>query len=467
MDRRRKWNTKLISVKDRYNYRFFKNDFPSTGNTQLDEVYAVNDLELYKQEGSIGYELLCRYFMSGFILYASDDYCRAFYPGAHSCYNLNTDSMEGASRVYPLISAWISSGRETRLKVLGEEYCLIDVLKKGVLAGTDPENRVGWGKVRDYDQKIAEASDIALSLWISREAVWSAFNDKEKRQVLNWLNQCVDKRVVDNNWHLFVSIINAVLESLGGGERCTKSYRRIKEFYVGDGWFSDGMNGAVDYYNAWSFHYSLYWLDMIWDGADKGYCSEVLGLFLDKYKYFFCEYGYPVFGRSVCYRTSAACPLLISVLNGDACIDPCYVRSVFDKQLDFFIRNEAVVEGRLTQGYFQDDYRYLDQYSGPASPLWGARGLVLALMIDKSNSFWNGQKKKMYVASKGYEIEVKPLNNVLVGDSSSGHVSFKKDQHKPTYNRKYTLKDLLLGHQKRKRKVSGVDLQFYTSKQIV
>ena len=32
------------------------------------------------------------------------------------------------------------------------------------------------------------------------------------------------------------------------------------EFYLGDGWFTDGPDGPVDYYNAWGFYYHIGWI---------------------------------------------------------------------------------------------------------------------------------------------------------------------------------------------------------------
>lgn len=99
---------------------------------------------------------------------------------------------------------------------------------------------------------------------------------------------------MDNNWHLFGLTVEAVLCDLSGeGEIDPQKYQRIKAFYVGEGWFRDGARGNYDYYNAWGFHYSLYWLDQIDPQFDRAFIHDALRQFNDGYRHLITPRGSP------------------------------------------------------------------------------------------------------------------------------------------------------------------------------
>ena len=148
-----------------------------------------------------------------------------------------------------LIGAWLHSGRASTVTLsTGRSVDLADILVRGITAGTDRNAPSYWGDIRDLDQRIVEASDIALTLWLTRDVVWSRLAPAARQNALAWLDQVNDKRLPDNNWHLFVTFVNAVDATLGGPDRRASSlanYSRFKSFYRGDGWFSDGTGERV------------------------------------------------------------------------------------------------------------------------------------------------------------------------------------------------------------------------------
>ncbi|WP_258318146.1 DUF2264 domain-containing protein, partial [Escherichia coli] len=75
----------------------------------------------------------------------------------------------------------------------------------------------------------------------------------EQERILCWLQGVNNCKTVDNNWHLFIVLTQQVVLALSGkGENSEQRYARVKEFYVGEGWFRDGANGNFDYYNSWA-----------------------------------------------------------------------------------------------------------------------------------------------------------------------------------------------------------------------
>ncbi|MBC2873241.1 DUF2264 domain-containing protein [Klebsiella pneumoniae] len=131
-----------------------------------------------------------------------------------------------------------------------------------------------------------------------------------KKQISDWFNQCLRYKVIDNNG-FFPLTIQFVLKSLTGNDQINiKYYQRIKEFYNDDGWFKDGIDGGYDYYNAWGFYYSLYWLSVIEPDFDKEFISAAIDKFNAGFQYFIGPSGVPLFGRSLCYRLAVTAPLI-------------------------------------------------------------------------------------------------------------------------------------------------------------
>ena len=95
----------------------------------------------------------------------------------------------------PMISAWIYSGRPSVIQNFdGQQIDLLKVAKEGLLAGTNPKSKGFWGYICDYDQRIVEAADIALSVWLLRgPLVAPTFfarkrNDFEMASIGKWEN---------------------------------------------------------------------------------------------------------------------------------------------------------------------------------------------------------------------------------------------------------------------------------------
>lgn len=205
-----------------------------------------------------------RYLLTGFLEWRSPDGSRAAYPGLLSNHSRVIDKIEGFSRFAPVIGSWLAAGRPASVETLdGEPVELPKLLLESFLAGTDPTAQGYWGIAERADQRICEAADIALALWLSRASVWPLLSDAQRDMVANWLRAMTTPNVYDNNWHLLPVIILLVLrqfhsETLPPGGR--DHYARIRNFHLGAGWYADGKRQKVDHYNGWGFHYGLSWI---------------------------------------------------------------------------------------------------------------------------------------------------------------------------------------------------------------
>jgi hypothetical protein len=393
-------------------------------------VAAESLLEGFRRSSypsSGAYDSLFRYFILGWQTYRLPDGASAIYPGLPSSHGAGADQMEGFARLAPLVAAWISSGRPGKIELYnGFSVDLNALLREGVLTGTNPRSRGYWGTIADYDQRLVEASDIALILWLGRHTLWQGLTESERSQVGRWLFQVNGKRVRDNNWHLFVTFTNVVLAALGQPsdlKEARQHYVRLKSFYRGDGWFSDGPSPTFDYYNAWSIHYLLYWLTQVDPSWDPDFIRNASGLFLGKYRYLFGPAGFPIRGRSVCYRMAAPAPLVAGQLAPLHIVPPDEARRALDDVWRYFIARNAVSEGMVTQGYCGPDPRVLDNYSGPASCLWSLRSLVMAFSQAPGTSLWTARAGRSPVDTADVDVSIPAIQWRIVGRRGSGYVS--------------------------------------------
>lgn len=110
--------------------------------------------------------------------------------------------------------------------------------------------------------------------------------------------------------------------------RIISALKKIEEWYVGDGWYSDGPNFAFDYYNSFVLHpMFVECQEIITDGGKKnawyipakGFEKSVkrmqrMGIILERF--ISPEGTFPVFGRSIAYRTGTLQPLGLLAWRG-------------------------------------------------------------------------------------------------------------------------------------------------------
>ncbi|GAB3100004.1 DUF2264 domain-containing protein [Aestuariicella hydrocarbonica] len=337
------------------------------------------------------------------------------YPGLGSIYGADNDGLEGMSRLLPLWAAYITSPQAQ--PVLAED--MLRYIGRVLSRGTNPADPAYWGEITDRSTLICEAADIALAVWLVRGSVWLHLPKNDRVRILTWLKQVQGKKTADNNWHLFVVLIEKVIQSLDKSyqpEYMTQ-YQRIKSFYLGQGCFKDGENGQVDLYNAWGFHYCLYWLDQIDPDFDADFIKHSICEYSRWFQYLFTSNGCPLFGRSLCYRMAMPVPIQAANEYAPQEFSDGKILHILYSCWSFFINNGALKYGRPTQGVFEDDPTWLDPYTGPASAFWGTRSLVMyfyrSTAVDWTQTHLaplpaEEEKKTLQVSSAGFCVTTEP-----------------------------------------------------------
>ena len=87
-------------------------------------------------------------------------------------YNRRTIQMEGFSRpLWALAPYWMGGGKNS---------AFAEIYRKGLIAGTDPDNSEYWGNPGDYDQRFVEMAAIACAILEVPAEVWTPLTDLQK-----------------------------------------------------------------------------------------------------------------------------------------------------------------------------------------------------------------------------------------------------------------------------------------------
>lgn len=174
---------------------------------------------------------------------------------------------------------------------------------------------------RQEGQTLVDAAYIAESFLRGYDALWLPLDSLTKQRYINEFTQL---RRVDpsySNWLLFSATVESFLRKAGAPSdtyRISSSLRKIEEWYVGDGWYSDGPHFAFDYYNSFVIHpMYIEALEIfteagkhkkIWNMPGCNYHTAIaraqrFGMILERL--ISPEGTLPVVGRSITYRTGS------------------------------------------------------------------------------------------------------------------------------------------------------------------
>ena len=302
-------------------------------------------------------------------------------------YNQNAIELEAFSRpLWALVPFWVGGGSDPEFE---------KIYRKGLAAGTDPENPEYWGTTGEYDQCYVEMAAIACGILTAPEKLWAPLSDTEKQNLAAWLGQINAHTIPDCNWQFFRILVNLALKSVGmpySPELLEDGLCKIDSYYSGDGWSTDGASVQKDYYIPWAIqYYGLLYSKFAADTDPRraALYRQRAQLFAQQFVYWFDANGAALpFGRSLTYRFAqnsfwAACiwaglePLPLPVMKGIIVRNLAWwlARPIFDR------------DGVLTIGYGYPQMYMAEQYNAPGSPYWGLK-VFLLLALPDDHPFW-------------------------------------------------------------------------------
>ena len=206
---------------------------------------------------------------------------------------------------------------------------------KAYANAVDPKSPdyLGWGS---GGQTLVDAAYLAESFLRAWDALWVPLDQMTKDRYKKEFQNLRRYSPPYQNWVLFCSLEECFLLKAGGNVdhyRLRSGLYKIEEWYVGDGWYSDGPAFAFDYYNSYVIH-PMYFEAMetlVQNGRAAGtfHYVDLKGKRLSardklpsvvermqKYsvileRFISPEGTYPVFGRSIPYRMAVFQPLAL------------------------------------------------------------------------------------------------------------------------------------------------------------
>ena len=276
---------------------------------------------------------------------------------------------------------------------------------KSYAQSVDPESKdyLLW---RKEGQPLVDAAYIAESFLRGYDALWVPLDDLTKQRYIAEFQQL---RRVDppyTNWLLFSSTVECFLKKAGAQTdyyRITSALRKVDEWYVGDGWYSDGEDFAFDYYNSFVIH-PMYveCLEVMTNGGKQNIWNVKGGNFPNALKrmqrfgmilerFVSPEGTFPVFGRSITYRTGVLQPLALLSLRGwlPKELPAGHVRAAMTAVIQrmFGDNRNFNAEGYLTLGFNGSQPNISDWYTNNGS-LYLASLAFLPLGLPADAPFW-------------------------------------------------------------------------------
>lgn len=276
---------------------------------------------------------------------------------------------------------------------------------KSYAQSVDPESKdyLLW---RKEGQPLVDAAYIAESFLRGYDALWVPLDDLTKQRYIVEFQQL---RRVDppyTNWLLFSSTVECFLKKAGAQTdycRITSALRKVDEWYVGDGWYSDGEDFAFDYYNSFVIH-PMYveCLEVMTNGGKQNIWNVKGGNFPNALKrmqrfgmilerFVSPEGTFPVFGRSITYRTGVLQPLALLSLRGwlPKELPAGQVRAAMTAVIQrmFGDNRNFNAEGYLTLGFNGSQPNISDWYTNNGS-LYLASLAFLPLGLPADAPFW-------------------------------------------------------------------------------
>ena len=308
--------------------------------------------------------------------------------------------LECFGRLMDGISPWLSlpddESKEGKIRKKLRQLALLSY-KNAV----DPNNldTMLWYS-KNTKQPLVDAAYLAES-FLRAPGLWHQLDDITQRRYIECFKKTRKIKPSLNNWLLFSGIVECFFILAGEKPDVRKMFdiaEQINEWYVGDGWYSDGKYFAMNYYNSFVIHpMFIQMLEIMEKNQIKVPVSSKIALYrMQKYNLFIerlisPEGKFPPFGRSIVYRLAVFQTLSLSIWkyglpkplsNGG-------VRNALTKVMInmFKIRENFNKKGFLSLGFSGHQPNVANIYSNNGSTYITSL-IFLALGLPANHPFW-------------------------------------------------------------------------------
>jgi hypothetical protein len=313
--------------------------------------------------------------------------------------NPNVTYLEAVGRTMAGVAPWLSLPDDDTKEGV-QRKTLREALLKGIANAVDPASP-DYLNFRIGGQPIVDAAFMAQGFLRAPKTLWDPLDPLTKQRVVEEFKSLRNRNVPYNNWLLFAAINEAFLLEVGEDAdpvRIEFAKRKINEWYKGDGWYSDGPNFSMDYYNSFVIHPMLVDLYKVLLDKKKINADEYQTVVKRMVRYseflerFISPDGtFPPFGRSLTYRTGAFQALAQSALMEQLPenVAPAQVRCALTAVMHRLYEgcNNFNSNGWLVLGFCGSQPMMADYYTSTGS-LYMASLAFLPLGLSPDHKFW-------------------------------------------------------------------------------
>ncbi|MDR3340378.1 MAG: DUF2264 domain-containing protein [Candidatus Symbiothrix sp.] len=263
---------------------------------------------------------------------------------------------------------------------------------------------LGWNV---HGQALVDAAFLANSFLRAPKQLWEPLDEKTKKRYILEFQGLRRYTPVYSNWLLFTGMIETFLMSIGeeyDAYRIEIAVRKIEEWYVGDGWYSDGPRFAFDYYNSYVIQ-PMYFeiIEALHKSKKQPRIDDNRLITVRKRMQRYAstlerlvspEGAFPVFGRSMTYRLGVFQPLSLLAWKNNlpAELSEGQVRNALTNVMKrmFSVEGNFNEQGFLQLGFAGHQPELADVYTNSGS-LYLTSVVFLPLGLPVDHSFWTSE----------------------------------------------------------------------------
>lgn len=326
--------------------------------------------------------------------------------------------MEAFGRLMTGIAPWLDLPNDNTQESKQREQLRAWALKSYANA-VDPQSPdyLQW---EDEGQALVDAAFIANSFIRAPNSLWPPLDKLTKERYIEKFKSLRSVKPAYNNWLLFRAMVEIFLVSIDeqhDGFALDVAIRKMDEWYLGDGWYSDGKEFSLDYYNSFVIHPML--VETLEIMKHKNMLSplsfdDALAR-MQRYNYnlervISPEGTFSPIGRSITYRLGVFQPLMLASWKYTLPKDVTYgqlryatttvMKNMFEGANNF---NE---QGYLNLGFVGHQPNLADSYTNNGS-MYLTSLVFIALGCPNDHPFWT-EKPADWTARKAWKGDFFP-----------------------------------------------------------
>jgi len=281
----------------------------------------------------------------------------------------------------------------------GGQFAHWELYRRGLANGTDPEHPEYWGPVSSTDQRMVELAAIGLAMRMIPEHIWDPLDARAKANIASYLIEARRHAHANNNWKFFRVLVDLGLERCGIAfdRSLTTAYLdELDGFYLGDGWYRDGIVRRIDHYIPFAMHfYGLIYARLSQgDEARVARLVERAKLFAGDIRHWFDDEGGGLaFGRSLTYRYACGGVWGALAYAGVEALPWGEIKGHYLRHLRWWSQLPiADRDGILSVGYGYPNLFMSESYNSAGSPYWAFKAF-LPLALPEDHPFWTAEEQ--------------------------------------------------------------------------